>query len=112
MAKDPRERFNPDAVPIGDLVNQVFQKYGLSRGTEHRMVFESWDRIVPPEYVGRAKAVSFRNGKLIVAVESSPLLEELRGYRVGEFVTLLNQDILVRGEATHVVVRGIEFRRN
>jgi len=67
---------------------------------------------VPPEFIGRARAVSFRNGKLIVAVESSPLLEELRGYRAGEFIALLNQDISIRGEATHLVVRGIEFRRN
>ena len=105
-------RYRPEAVPIGDFVNRVFQKYGLSRGSEYRLVFESWDRIVPPEYVGRARAVSFRNGKLIVAVESSPLLEELRGYRMGEFVSLLNQDISIRGEAAYLVVRGIEFRRN
>ncbi|MHC4379664.1 MAG: DciA family protein [Planctomycetota bacterium] len=108
----PKPRHNQEAVSIGDLVNQVFQKYGLSRGAEYRLVFESWDRIAPPEYLGRAKAVSFRNGKLIVAVESSPLLEELRGYRAGEFVALLNQDLSVRGEVTHLVVRGIEFRRN
>ncbi|MDA0667339.1 MAG: DUF721 domain-containing protein [Planctomycetota bacterium] len=105
-------RHNHDAVPIVDIVNQVFQQYGLSRSSEYRLVFESWDRIVPPVFVGRARAVSFRNGKLIVAVESSPLLEELRGYRIGEFIALLNQDISVRGEATHLVVRGIEFRRN
>jgi len=106
------ERYNPEAVPIIDLVNQVFQKHGLSRGTEHRLVFESWNRIVPPIYTERCKAVSFRNGKLIVAVQSAPLLEELRGFRDAEFVSLLNQDLSVRGEAAHVVVRTIEFRRS
>ncbi len=105
-------RTNAEAVPIGDLVNQVFQKFGLSRGAEYQVVFESWDCIVPPEFIGRARAVSFRNGKLIVAVESSPLLEELKGYRMSEFIQLLNQHIQLSGNATHLIVRGIEFRRN
>lgn len=99
-------------MPIIDLVNQAFQKHGLSRGTEHRLVFESWARIVPPIYNERCQAVSFRNGRLIVAVQSAPLLEELCGFRIAEFVSLLNQDLSVRGEAAHVIVRAIEFRRS
>ena len=106
------KRYNPEAVPIIDLVNQVFQKHGLSRGTEHRLVFESWQRIAPPIYHERCKALSFRSGRLIVAVQSAPLLEELCVFRSSEFVSLLNQDLSVRGEAAHVVVRSIEFRRS
>lgn len=104
-----QERFNPEPLPLGDLVNQAFQRHGWSRTTEHRLVFEAWDRIVPPHYLGRCRAVSFRAGRLIVVVESSPLLEELRGFRQEEFISLLNQDLVRTGQA-QAIVRRLEFR--
>lgn len=110
--KSPDERYRHEAEPISDLVNRVVQRIGVSRGTEHKRVFESWDRIVPPEFVGRCHAVAYRGGRLVVAVESSPLLEELRCYRASEFVALLNQQLTSSADAAHVVVRNIEFRRN
>ena len=105
-----RERYNPAPLPLGDLVNQAFQKHGWSRTTEHRMVFASWDRIVPPHYLGRCRAVSYRAGRLIVVVDSSPLLEELRGFRLEEFLSLLNQDLQRNGQ-TQTMVTRLEFRR-
>ena len=105
-------RYRPQAEPISDLVNRVVQGMGLSRGTEHRRVFEAWERIVPPEFVARCHAAAFRGGRLVVAVESSPLLEELRCYRASEFVQLLNEQLASTADAAHVVVRSIEFRRN
>lgn len=111
MQERPR-RYRPQAEPISDLVNRVVQGMGLSRATEHRRVFDAWEAIVPPEFLGRCHAVAFRGGKLVVAVESSPLLEELRCYRASEFVQLLNERIAGGGDAAHVVVRSIEFRRN
>lgn len=106
----PRPKNTREALPIADLLNRVFQKHGLSRGTEYRLVFEAWERVVPEYYRPRSRAVSFRNGRLLVVVESAPLLEELRCFRAAEFVKLLNQDLSLRGEAAHVVVREIEFR--
>jgi hypothetical protein len=110
--QDDKRRYRPRAEPISDLVNRVVQGMGLSRATEHRRVFEAWDAIVPPEFQGRCHAASFRSGKLIVAVESSPLLEELRCYRASEFIQLLNERLVSTADAAHVVVRNIEFRRN
>ena len=106
------KRYRHDAEPIADLVNRVVQKIGLSRGTEHKRVFGAWEAIVPPEFHGRCHAVASRGGRLVVAVESSPLLEELRCYRASEFVALLNQQLASGGDAAHVIVREIEFRRN
>ncbi len=107
-----KKRFRHEAEPISDLVNRVVQRMGLSRGTEHKRVFESWEKIVPPEFIGRCHAVAFRSGRLVVAVESSPLLEELRCYRASEFVALVNQQLASSADAAHVVVRELEFRRS
>lgn len=109
---DPARRYRPQAEPISDLVNRVVQGMGLSRATEHRRVFEAWQAIVPPEFLGRCHAAAFRAGKLVVTVESSPLLEELRCYRASEFVQLINERLAGGGDTAHVVVRSIEFRRN
>lgn len=104
------KRYNPAPLPLADLVNQAFQKHGWSRQSEHRLVFASWERIIPQHYLGRCRAVSFRAGRLIVVVDSSPLLEELRGFRQEEFLSLLNQD-LARGGQAQAMVNRLEFRR-
>ncbi len=76
----------------------------------HRAVFEAWDSVAPENISGRCRAVSFRNGRLIVKVNSAPLLEELRCFRTGEFLSLINEE-LGRDETGVVpVIRKVEFR--
>ena len=53
------------------------QKKGWSRGGEHREVFTAWSEVVPQTIGQRTRAVSFRNDRLIVVVESAPLMQEL-----------------------------------
>ena len=108
----PRARRNSEAIPISDLISRVMQRRGLSRGSEHRMVFDAWNRVVPEAIAARARPVSFRAGRLIVAVASAPLMEELRCFRAGEFLRLLNQNLSQEARAAHVVVRRVEFRRS
>jgi predicted nucleic acid-binding Zn ribbon protein len=108
--KNPRKvRTNPEAVPVSDIVSRLLQQKGWSRGWEHRAVFEAWEKIVPETIGNRSRAVSFRNGKLIVVVESAPLLQELRCFRQAEFLALMNSQLVTTANST--LVRRLEFRR-
>ncbi len=102
-------RHNWAAVLIGDLVGKVLRNRGLSAPAQHRAVFAAWERIVPHVVSSRCRPVSFRNGKLTIQVESAPLLEELRGFRSGEFLALLNTEL--SRESLNVPVQKLEFRR-
>ncbi|MBL7008395.1 MAG: DUF721 domain-containing protein [Planctomycetes bacterium] len=95
---------------IRELLSSVMQARGLGRRLEHRAVFEAWERVVPEAFAKRARPVSFRASKLIVAVSSAPLLEELRCFRASEFLRLLNHE-LTGGEGPHCLVQKVEFRR-
>ncbi len=95
---------------IREVLGLVMQKRGLGRRAEHRAVFEAWERIVPESIAKRARPVSFRAGRLIVAVASAPLLEELRCFRASEFLQLINRE-LTGGDGPHLLVQKVEFRR-
>ncbi len=99
-------------VPLGDLLNQAFHRHGWSRSTAHHTVFESWAQIMPEDWRPRCRAVSFRAGKLIVAVDSSPLFEDLRVYRSASLLRLVNEAIRASGRLPIVEVRALEFRRS
>jgi predicted nucleic acid-binding Zn ribbon protein len=101
---------NLDAVPISEIVSRVMQKQGWSRMSEHRAVFEAWQNVVPKTIGQRTRAVSFRGGRLIVIVESAPLMQELYCFRQSEFLTLLNQYLV--NNSDNAVVQRIEFRRS
>jgi predicted nucleic acid-binding Zn ribbon protein len=109
MKPQSKRRTNPEAVPVSEIVSRLLQKKGWSRGWEHRAVFEAWEAVVPQTIGSRSRAVSFRNGKLIVVVESAPLLQELRGFRQAEFLSLLNSRLVTTENST--LVRQLEFRR-
>ncbi len=86
------------------------QKRGWSRGAEHRAVFDAWLQVVPATIGKRARPVSFRSGKLILVIESAPLLDELRCFRQSEMLALINRKLSAAGH--HVLVQRLEFRRS
>jgi predicted nucleic acid-binding Zn ribbon protein len=93
-----------------EVVSKLMQSKGWSRGGEHREVFEAWAQVVPESIGRRTRAVSFRGGRLIVIVESAPLMQELQLFRQAEFLSLLNSQLVNRGQ--QVIVRRLEFRRS
>lgn len=107
----PRAR-RTDPLPLGDLVARAFHRQGWSRSTAHEHVFACWERALPPEWRARCRAVSFRGGKLTVAVDSSPLLEDLRVFRGHELLRLLNETLRLSGKLPVVEVRALDFRRS
>ena len=109
-AKSGPRRHNAHAVRAGDVLSRLMQKKGWSRGGEHREVFTAWSEVVPHTINQRTRAVSFRNGRLLVVVESAPLMQELQCFRQAEFLSLLNTRLVARGQ--QVIVRQLEFRRS
>ena len=97
MSKSPEPRHNAHAVRAGDILARLMQRKGWSRGGEHREVFAAWNEVVPTTIAKRSRAVSFRQGKLIVVVESAPLMQELRCFRQDEMLSLLNTQLVERG---------------
>lgn len=111
MTAKPRpHRHNAQAVRVGDVLSRLMQKKGWSRGGEHREVFTAWSEVVPTTIGQRTRAVSFRDGRLIVIVESAPLMQELQCFRQAEFLSLLNTRLVARGQ--QVTVRQLDFRRS
>lgn len=102
-------RKNPDAVPIRELLGRVIQKVGVSRSAEYRQVFKAWEQVVPESIAIRTRPVSYRNGKLLVVVDSAPLFEEMSCFRQDEFLSLLNGWLNQQNVIT--TVRNLEFRR-
>lgn len=110
MSAAPRRNARPQ--PIGDLLGRLLQRNGLARRHEAGAAFAAWEKVAPPAVGARTRALSFRGGKLVVAVRSAPLLEELRCFRAGEFLALLNQALAADPRADGVQVRALEFRRD
>lgn len=99
-------------VPLADAVNLAFHRHGWTRASAHTTVFETWETILPEEWRARCRPVSYRAGRLIVAVDSSPLLEELRMFRGAALLRVLNDAIRASGRLPIVEVRTLDFRRS
>lgn len=98
-------------TPVREIISKVLHQKGLTRTVAHRAVFDAWGRIAPETIALRSKPISYRAGKLLVAVSSAPLLEELRSFRSGEFLNLLNDELSRDPDGKNVVVNKVEFRR-
>jgi hypothetical protein len=107
----PRAR-RRQPVPLADLVSRAVHRHGWSRATDHLHVFECWERVLPEEWRARCRAVSYRAGRLIVAVDSSPLLEDLRLFRAPQMLRVLNEALRLSGRLPIVEVRALDFRRS
>jgi hypothetical protein len=107
-----KKRYCKEVVHINSIISDVFSKMGVSRGTEHRIVFDAWNSIVPSKFKNKCRALSYRNGRFIVEVQSAPLMQELRCFRQSEFVLLLNQEIRFNTNNQSLFVKKIEFKSN
>ena len=97
-------------VAVSDLLAPLARRFGWSRRAAHRAVFDAWDSIAPENISARCRAVSFREGRLIVKVNSAPLLEELRCFRASEFLGLINEELNREKTGVVPVIRKVDFR--
>ena len=94
-----------------EFISRLLHRRGWNRTAEHRAVFQAWEAVAPDTIQKRTRPVSYYSGRLTVAVQSAPLLEELRCFRSGEFLNLLNHELGKHPEHRHAAVQRIEFRR-
>lgn len=74
---DPRAK---TVAPLGAAVEAYLHASGLgSRLRDHR-IFEAWNAVVGAELARRAVPARFRNGELLVEVDSSAHLGELQAF--------------------------------
>ncbi|MCE9594534.1 MAG: DUF721 domain-containing protein [Planctomycetes bacterium] len=66
-------------APIGEVLGRYFKRHGLDAKLRGAAVIRTWDRTVGP-LAARARAVRFKDGELIVEVDSAPHLAELTSF--------------------------------
>lgn len=91
-------------------MSSFMHRHGFVRHAEYKAVFRAWDQVVPLPIRERARPVSFRGGRLIVQVDSAPLLNELTHFRASEFLLLLNKFLGAQVHQPMTLVEKVEFR--
>src|SRR5512136_416980 len=79
---DKREKM-PRPAALADLLNASFRGTPTERRLKEGNIWLVWDSVVGKQIAGRARPVSFRDGTLTVAVNSSPWMQQLTFLKKG-----------------------------
>lgn len=88
---------------LKQAINRLLEVYKLDRGVDEAAVVASWEELMGAPIARRTQNIFFRNGKLVVHLDSSTLRHELNMGKE-KLITLLNE------KAGKEVVRDIEIR--
>ncbi len=102
MASALKKRHSNE-VTLKEAINRLLEVYKLDRGVDEAAVIASWEELMGGPIARRTRNIFFRNGKLIIQLDSSTLRHELNLGRE-KLMTLLNE------KAGKEVVREIEIR--
>ncbi|GAB4136132.1 MAG: hypothetical protein Fur0037_00470 [Planctomycetota bacterium] len=86
----------------GEMFRQAVRDVGRRMG--RRSFREALDRLLPEQQSRCCQVVSYRDGKLLVEVESGPLFAELSGFRREELRVSMNE-ILTGPKVAKLVFR-------
>ncbi len=73
----------PRPASLADLLSAVFHGTPTERRLREGNIWLVWDSVVGKQIAGRARPVSFRDGTLTVAVNSSPWMQQLTFLKKG-----------------------------
>jgi len=79
--------------PIGRLLPELYQALGIAQAADGWRAVTEWPAVAGARIAGRAQAVAFREGTLIVEVEGSAWRHEL-GFLKPELVRNLNRHLV------------------
>ena len=82
-------------MSLGDAINEYLNQSGLGLRRKSIPAIDAWNAAVGPEMAAIAQAVSYRRGELIIEVQDSTLLSELRGFAAEDLRT--RADALLEG---------------
>lgn len=91
-------------MPLGDALKEYLDDSRVLQRKKAAPALAAWDEAVGPELAARATAVSFRRGELIIEVDNSSLLSELRGFASEDLRT--RADALLEG----ATIRKLSFK--
>ncbi len=74
---------------VGDLLRSVLKEVGTKAGRSR--VSAALEEAVGPTVTDHVRVAGFRSGKLVVEVDSSALLADLRGFRSEEIRLACNE---------------------
>jgi predicted nucleic acid-binding Zn ribbon protein len=94
----------PEPIRIGGLVDAVLEQLGLRDRVEEYRVVEAWEEIVGEALAKRVQALRIERGRLVLGVQSSPWLMEMR-MREHEIMERIAERV---GEG---IVKEIRFER-
>ncbi len=100
---EPKKPYGPRK--LGDVLGAVLAKYDAVGTTAKIDLERAWHAAIGPELAPKAKAGAFRRGTLEILVDSSPLLQELAGFRKEELLAAVQQHV------RHSKVTALKFRR-
>ncbi|MFN8152979.1 MAG: DUF721 domain-containing protein [Bacteroidia bacterium] len=70
---------------LGEVIREMMKKYQLEDGLWSARITEAWGSCMLPAVVQRTNSVSYKNGQLVVHLNSAVLKQEL---------TLIKKDII------------------
>ena len=91
-------------MPLGDALKEYLDDSRVLQRKKAAPALAAWDEAAGPELSARATAVSFRRGELIIEVDNSSLLPELRGFASEDLRT--RADALLEG----ATIRKLSFK--
>jgi predicted nucleic acid-binding Zn ribbon protein len=87
---------------LGDALDGYLRESGLAQKLALRRIYSAWDAACGPRLAERARPVRFRDGQLLVEVQSSAHLHELESF-TGEGLRRAANQRLGRAEILKVV---------
>jgi hypothetical protein len=67
--------------PLRDAINAFWRDSGLSNSGVNQRVFRAWTEVIEPDRRRQAVPVRFRDGELLVEIESAVHLQELKNFK-------------------------------
>jgi len=77
---------------VSGVLSRFVGRVGLDRGLQGWRAVSEWPQVVGPQLARHARAVSFRDGALVVEVEGSAWMQEI-GFLKRDLVRRINQHL-------------------
>ena len=90
---NPREEKRGGVSPFSDVLKTFLRESGMAAHVSRAAVHQAWREACGPEFARHTRIVAFRNGELVVEVESSAHFQELKSFTGDQFVQLANSKL-------------------
>lgn len=68
---------NSNELTLKEAINRLLEVYKLDRGVDEAAIIASWEELMGGPIARRTRNIYFKNGKLVVQLDSSTLRHEL-----------------------------------